>query len=342
MKKLLLIPFMLVFALTFTGCDNTPDEPPTPPPAQNQETPPSGDASAFADFPTGPITIYNSSTAGSPADVMARELARSIEDIYNVPVTVNNAPGGGGGVLFGSVARSAADGYTWGSFTAAQIASLQAGLSNDFPIDTFQFVANIQTDVHAIAVQADAPWETLEDLIEDIQSRGSALQMGGQGTGSGMHLNALQFVQDADLDFVWIPFDGGAVTVTNLLGGHIEAGLTTPTTVREYVEAGMIRMLAVTGDSRLSTAPDVPTFEELGFPNVALTQYRGVYVDSRVDMDLVARISEIIREATLSDTFMAYMDLVGMDDTFMPYYEFHPYVLADLDRVGVMAEGLLD
>ena len=348
MKKVLLIALITIALVLSAACASpapapAPQQPAAPQPAAPAETPDEDEPEApTVDFPTRAITIYNSSTAGSPADVMARELARSIEELRGVPVTVHNATGGGGGVMFGSVFGTPSDGYTWGSFTAAQIASLQAGLDEDFPVDTFQFVANIQTDVHTLAVAYDAPWQTLEELLDYMRGRATPMLWGGQGTGSGMHLNALQLARDADVEFNWIPFDGGAVTVTQLLGGHVAVGITTPTTVAPYVEAEMLRMLAITGPGRLSANPEVPTFAELGFGNVALTQYRGVFVQADVDMAIVAAISDLIREATLTESFVTYMNLVNMDDAFMPYTQFHPYVLADLHRVGEMVDGLME
>ena len=339
MKNGLALVLLTALLLSMTACGQNQQT------ASTAATPPEVAASGadrFADFPTRTITIYNSSSAGSPADVMARELARSLEDITGQVVNVVNATGGGGGVMFGSVFRNPTDCYTWGSFTAAQIASLQAGLVDDFPIENFDFVANIQTDTFAFAVQADSPWETLEDLIEYARGANGGLLMGGQGTGSGMHLCALQLGKDGEFDFVWIPFDGGAESVVNLLGGHVDVIMSTSSTVRDYVAAGMMRKLAITGDGRLSTTPDVPTFAELGFPDVAFSQYRGVFVQTGTDPDLVVRISELIREATLSDTFLAYMALVHMDDTYMDNVEFTEFVLDDFARIGRMAEDLLN
>jgi tripartite-type tricarboxylate transporter receptor subunit TctC len=344
----------LALALTLimtTACAAPPPAPAAAPPAPAPAEAPADEEdeepaeqepapAPFADFPTGTVTIYNSSTAGSPADVMARELARALENIHGVPFNVVNATGGGGGVMFGSVMRNPTDGYTWGSFTAAQIASLQAGLDRDFPIEMFDFVSNIQTDTFSIAVQYGAPWQTLEDLIEYAQA--GTLQFGGQGTGSGMHLCALQLGHDGGFEFIWLPYDGGADSVRNLLGGHAQAIMTTPTTVRDYVEAGQIRMLAVTGDARLSAFPNVPIFSELGFPDVALTQYRGVFVQTGTDPELVVRISEMIREATLADTFVEYMNFVNMDDTFMDNVTFTEFVHEDFIRIGEMADRLLN
>lgn len=356
-KKAILAVVAMACVMTFglTACaDNTPPPAPAPTPAPAatpapetpapdttaQDTDRPAEPTWDRDFPNRAITIYNSSAAGSPADVMARELGRSIEYLTNQPVNIVNRPGGGGGVMFGSVLGSPADGYNWGSFTAAQIASLPGNLENQFPIENFVWVANIQKDAHGFGVHAESPFQTLEDLVEYARENPGRLRIGGQGTGSAHHLVALQLQRYADIDFVWVPFDGGAESLTNLLGRHVDAIVSSPTTQSESVDAGLVRMLAVTGTRNLPHRPDVPTFEQRGF-EILETQYRGIFVPRGVDEATIQDINDLVRAATLTYTFQDYLARINMVDEFMHHEDFFQFVLDDIEHVRALARDLL-
>ncbi len=292
-------------------------------------------SAAGASFPAKMITIYNSSSAGSPADVMARQLAKSIEQLTGQTVVVENATGGNGGIMFGSVQAKPADGYTWGSFTAGQISQLLSGLDKTFPIDSFQFVSNIQSDVFALNVAQDAPWNTLAELIAWAKENPGKLTIGGQGSGTSGYLAAAVFAKGAGINMVYMPYDGAADTARNLLGKHVLSGFLGPTAAKEFIEAGQIKMLAVTGDKRVSQRPQVPTFAEFGC-SVPFSQYRGIYVKKGVDPATVQAISDLIRKATLTDSFVAYMKSIDAGDAYMDHATFDAHVRADYETVGAV------
>ena len=351
MKKRTLSVIALIVALLFVlaACDTpgtttTPNQPatqgtPATGPAGNADTDDDEDEPAGIDFPTREITIYNSSAAGSPADIMARQLALSVEEITGQRVTVVNATGGGGGVMFGSVMGQPTDGYTWGSFTAGQIITLQAGLYRDFPMENFTWVSNIQVDHFGLFLSTDSPWNNLDEMVAWAQENPGQLQMGGQGTGSGQHLSALQLAYELDFDFVWVPFDGIGEIASALLGGHVQVISGGPGALRPYVEAGQAIMLNSTGVNR--PFPDTPTNDELGIYQ-PFTQYRGIFVQTGVDPQIVRAISNLVREATLSDSFVEYMNSIYMEDAFMDYTEYPAFVMADFAYLASAMENLLN
>ena len=292
------------------------------------------------EYPTQAIQIFNSSSAGSPADVMAREIAMAMEQITGQTVTVVNKTGGSGGVMFAAVLAEENDGYTIGTITASQIAALQAGLNEEFPIESFEFVANTQVDPYCIAVKADSPFETLEDLIAYAVENPGQLQIGGQGTGSALHLTALQLGRDAGFTFTWLPYEGGSDTVKNLLGDHCQAGMAAPTTVKQYVDAGQLRVLAITGDKPVDSMPEVPTFTSLGY-DLMLTQYRGFFVKAGIDPAIKQAISDLIDQAAHTESFEEYMAENALPDGYMDWEEFSEYALADYENVGALTAELI-
>ena len=296
-------------------------------------------APALAEFPARDITIVVGGTAGSPVDIMARELARSVHEVSGVNATVHNATGGAGGVGIGTVMSAPADGYTWGVLTAANLITLRGPFATDFPIANFTWVARVQDDTFGISVLADAPWETLDDLVAYARANPGQLVMGGNGTGTGFHLGALQTGKEMGFDFRWVPFEAGPEVLTALLGRHVQVVNATLTASRPFVEAGQIRMLVATGDRR--PFPDTPTYEELGIDNT-FSMWRAIYLRTGVDPALVQPISDLIREATLTDSFVEYMKTAQFDDVFMGHVELTESVLNEFESLGAIIEELLN
>lgn len=302
----------------------------------------STEAQAEVDWPGNRvITVLAPSAVGSPNDILAREFGRAVEQLYPGSVfnTVNTL---GGGAMFGALMAAPADGNTIASMNSAQIASLQSGLSRDFPFEGFAFVGNTQIDPFTVAVQADAPFQSIEEMV--IYARNNpGFTIGGTGTGTMNHMLMIRLSQLADFSFTWIPYTGGAEAVTNLLGGHVHAILTTPTSAQPFEEAGTMRMLAITGHNRLSTEmfSHIPTFIELGF-YLPQTQYRGFMVRAGTDPAIIQRMSDVLREATLTDSFVAFMNLNHLDDAFMDHVEFTRLVTEDYIAIGQMLEELMD
>jgi len=281
---------------------------------------------AEATFPERPITIFNASTAGSPADVAARQVAHYAEQHLGQPMVVSNRTGGGGGVMFTALLAEPADGYTIGSVTAAQMAALHAQLQGQFSLEDFEFLANIQVDYFCFAVLSDSPFYTINDVFEAIRG-GREVLFGGQGTGSSLHLMALQLANMADVNFTWLPFQGGADSVVNLLGGHVGVIATAPATVRQYVEAGQMRVIAVSGDSRVPFLPDAQTLREQGY-DIVLTQYRGFIARRGIPEEIRAQIIDAIHKATQEPM------LQEQGFIFMGPEEFTQYARENFDQIG--------
>jgi len=288
--------------------------------------------SAEAAFPEKNLTILNSSAAGSPTDLLARQVARYAEPYLKQPLVVLNKTGGGGGVMFAALLSAPADGYTIGSVTAAQMAALQAQLKNDFKFDNFDFLCNVQLEPYAIAALANGPYQSIADVIEAAKG-GKTILFGGQGTGSALHLMVLKLEQMAGVKFRWLPYQGGSESVTNLLGGHADVVSTAPATVMQYVEAGQIKVLAISGSERLSFFPDTPTLKELGY-DIVLTQYRGFIAKKGIPQEIKAQIVNAIHKGIQEPGFKEFMAQSKQEDGYMELEEFEKYAKEDFDKIG--------
>ena len=289
---------------------------------------------AEAAFPEKPVTVVNSATAGSPTDVLARQIAHYAERYLGQPMVVVNKPGGGGGATFAALLSEPADGYTVASINASQITALQSQLKKDFSYDDFEFICSTQLDPYAVAVLADGPFKTLQDVVDFAKKEGTVM-IGGQGTGTGHHLMILRFAKLAGFDATWLPFQGGADSVTNLLGGHVQVIATAPATVNQYVEAGTIRIIAVSGEQRLEFFPDAPTFKESGY-DILMTIYRGFIAKKGLPKEVKAKLSASIKSALEEPGFREFVKKSNQTIDYMDSEEFAAYAKKDFDQMAEM------
>jgi tripartite-type tricarboxylate transporter receptor subunit TctC len=295
-----------------------------------------GDSSADSDpeFPTKNVTIYNASSAGSPTDLMSREVARHAADELGQSIVVENATGGGGGVMMNRVLNAPSDGYTIGAVTSAQMASLHSILEDDFSFEDFQFLFNVQKEPFAIAVSAESEFQTVEEMMTFAEENPGELRVGGQGTGSALHLIMLQLADAHDTEFNWVPYDGGAESVTNLLGGNVDVISTAPATVYQYVESGDMKILAITGTERLEAIEDVPTLYEAGYEDITMTQYRGFFVHPDVADSEKEILVEAISNAINKPEFKEFMENNNQPDGEMGPEEFIEHAEKEFEELG--------
>ena len=291
-----------------------------------------------AGFPTKPITVFNSSTAGSPTDVMARQVAQYARRYLGQPMVVVNKPGGGGGVMFAALFSEPADGYALASLTASQVAALHAELKKDFSFENLDFLANVQRESHCLVVKADGPFKTLQDVI-DAGKKGSGVKVGGQGTGSALHLMVILLAEQSGAKLDWVPLGGGSESVTNLLGGTVPVISTSPATVNQYVEAKQMRVIVVSAEKKVDHLTDVPTFKELGY-DIVMTQYRGFAARKGLPADARAKLVEAIHRATREPAFKEFMAKNYQPDGYMGPDEFNAFARADFELMGRLTQKL--
>ncbi|MHB8773292.1 MAG: Bug family tripartite tricarboxylate transporter substrate binding protein [Syntrophales bacterium] len=296
-------------------------------------------AEAADTFPTKPITILNSSPAGSPADVMARQIAQNAKKHLSQPMVVVNKPGGSGGVMFASLMADPTDGYTIAAITSALITALHGDLKKDFSLDQFEFLAHVQKEPFCIVVRSDSPFKTLKEMI-DHAKKNPRIKMGGQATYSALHLLALALAEESGMPMSYVPYRGGSEIITNLLGGHIPVTVSSPTTMNQYVASGKVRALAASGEKRLPQWKDVPTLKELGY-DIVITQYRGFAAKKGLPADVRATLVETIRKAMEEPGFKEYLAKNSQVAEFMGPEGFTAAVRKDYEYMGKLLQRVV-
>jgi putative tricarboxylic transport membrane protein len=290
-------------------------------------------------FPVKPITILNSSPAGSPADVMARQIVQHAKKHLSQPMVVVNKTGGSGGVMFASLMADPTDGYTISTITSALITALHGDLKKDFSIDQFEFLAHVQKEPFCIAVKGDSPFKTLKEMI-DYAKKNPRIKIGGQATFSALHLLALALADESGMPISYVPYGGGSEILASLLGGHVPVVVTSPTTMNQYVEAGQVRILVTSGEKRLPQWKNVPTLKELGY-NILITQYRGFAAKKGLSPDVRAILVDAIKKAMAEPGFKDYLAKNSQFAEFMGPEEFTAAVRADYQYMGKLLEKVV-
>ncbi|MGO2187655.1 MAG: tripartite tricarboxylate transporter substrate binding protein [Microbacterium gubbeenense] len=283
-----------------------------------------GGSSGAADFPNGPIELVVAWSAGGGTDVMARAFAQSAEDHLGVPVNVVNKPGSSGAVGWGEIAHSTEpDGQTL-TIVSPEIGFMEEQGLYDFGLDDFTLITLINQDPAALAVKADAPWDTLEEFLEDARSNPGDISIGNSGPGLAWDLATTAIEMESDTEFTHVPYDGAATAVQAVLGGTLDAMTFSIGEVSAQVEAGEMKVLALAQEDRLDALPDVPTFIEEGY-DVDTGTFRGIAGPAGMDPEVVEILNDAFVDMAEEDVFVDVMESNSFGIRVMPTDEFQPF-----------------
>lgn len=264
-------------------------------------------------YPEKPVRVIVPYPPGAATDNLGRMAADEWSRALKQSFVVENK--GGGGTTIGTrfVATSDPDGYTLGVIDSTF--TINPGLrGKEVPYDTlgdFQPITQIASAPFVMVVHPSVEAHDLESFIELAKKRPGKLSYGSAGVGSGPHLAGEQLRQAAGIDILHIPYRGGGTVITDLLGGQVEFAFATVPTLAEHIKAGKLRAIAVTTSERVDRLPDVPTFAELGYPNVDLTPLFGLIAPVGVPADVINTLSEVIANSVKNGEMHARLTSMG-------------------------------
>ncbi len=268
------------------------------------------------DFPTKPITIYCGFEAGATTDLTARALAEEAQKIMGVPVVVENKAGGGATVAATLVASKKPDGYTLAVISSSALDTRHMMLNVPYdPFKDFTYILAYATYIGGICVKKEAPFRTLQDLLEEARKRPGELSYSSSGTGATQQLAVEYLAKQANIKFKHVPYKGGAPACTALIGGHVDftagAGIHL-----NYVKQGVFRMLAVTvTEQRDPDFPDIPTLKDLGYKDVPPALYLLVAPKGLPD-PIFKKIETVFTQAAHSPEFKKVLKNLSVPFTF--------------------------
>jgi tripartite-type tricarboxylate transporter receptor subunit TctC len=262
-----------------------------------------GDMAHAQQWPTKPIKIIEPFPAGVARDTDTRFLAEKLTGVLGQQVYVENRPGAAGRIAGQAAVNAAPDGYTFNMMgTTDVLTKYLYKLSYDMERDLVP-VTMIKTAPAGIVVRSSLSAKSLPELISHAKEHPGEMSYGSTGAGGFLHVNALLFSSITGTKFVHVPYASGN-PVSDMLGGHIDLvfdGIGPG--YLENIKAGRLRALAVTGEQRVGTLPEVPTFIESGVPAYDPYIFYGLLAPKETPASIVLRmqmaISQILQEPVL-------------------------------------------
>ena len=266
------------------------------------------------DYPSRPITLMVSYSAGGPLDIMARQLAEGLSKELKQPVTVENRTGAGGLVAFAALARAPADGYLLGVW-ATPVTAISPLTQPNFPYDVVKSLTPV-TDVanYSLVLMANKqlPVNSVRDLVAYAKQNPAAVSYGSSGIGGTNHLAGELLSRAAGAPMLHVPYKGNALATNDVIGGQISFLFDVPNTAVGFANAGTLKPLAITASKRNPVLPDVPTMAESGFPEVEVEGWYGVLAPANLPVPVLRKLEAAIRKVKESPKFVEQMRAGGL------------------------------
>ena len=298
--------------------------------------------SAQAAFPDKPIHVIVHTSPGGGVDTMARLVFKHAGRITGHDFVVENFAGAGGQIGYTKTTHSRPDGYTLGTISTMSVVTHELTRKN-VPYtfkDNFQPVARVTLDPSVLAVKADSPFKTLDDVIAAAKEKPGKLSWAGTFMYSTHHIHHILFNKQTGADLKYIPFDGGAKAIAALLGGHVDVAASGLGEFAPLVKTGEVRIIASAGDRQWKDLPEIPLYKDMGY-KIGLGSNRGIALPAGCPADVVKWYDDLFTKVANDPEFMAEAQKIGIAPTIahLGAEEFTSY-LNDLQ--ATMAESLAD
>ncbi|HEX4043022.1 MAG TPA: tripartite tricarboxylate transporter substrate binding protein [Xanthobacteraceae bacterium] len=271
-------------------------------------------AAAADTYPSRTITLVVPYPAGGPTDTIARILAARMQPALGQSVIVENVSGAGGSIGVGRVAHASPDGYTIsiGHIQTAVFNPAIMKLNYDALKDLAPVSLVADTPIWIVAGKA-LPADDVKGLIAWLKAQNGKATMGTVGVGGPTDVAARFFSKRTGTSFQIVPYTGGAPELTDLLGGHIDFAFGQAASQLAQVQSGHLKAFAVLQPKRWWAAPDVPTLDELGIPDIDASFWHGIWVPAGTPPDVIAKLNAAIRVALADPTVQERFKKVGQD-----------------------------
>lgn len=258
-----------------------------------------GHAHAADKYPSKPVRVIVPYVAGGAADITTRVIAQKLSDRLGASFVVENKPGANGMIGTDFVAKAKPDGYTLLADASGPLVvnpSLYEKVPYD-PVKDLVPVSQLTSYQYALVVPAASPLHSLDDLIRTARSQPGKLSYGSAGIGAGGHLAGELLALMSKTELTHVPYKGNAQALADILGGQLSFTFDTIVTAVPHIRSGKLRAFAVSGPTRSSALPDVPTMEELGYKGFHITQFQGILAPAGTDAAIVKTLNDAVGAA---------------------------------------------
>ena len=288
--------------------------------------------SGWAAWPERAIRMVVPYAAGGGADNTARIVAQRLGEILGQPIVIDNRPGAGGVIGADNVAKALPDRYTvLYDASAFGVNSALRKLPYD-PVKDFIPVSLVATAPQILVVGADKPYKSVADLVAAAKKEPGRLTYASAGAGTGSHLAAEMFNEQARIETLHVPYKGGAPALTDVMAGQVDMYFGNAASTLQNLGGGKLRALAVSSRKRIQGLDHVPTLRESGMPDYEVLEWNGVFLPRNTPRDIVDRLVRATREAVADPTVRERLLKAGLDPVGNSAPEFAAFIKAESAR----------
>ena len=290
-------------------------------------------------YPARPVHVIVAFAPGGPVDTVARLIGSKLGDLLGEPVVVENRPSSTGNLGTQVVAKSQPDGYTILATSSAFAVNVTLSPNAGYEATDFAPVIQAATQPNVIVVNASFPAKTLAQLIE-IAKR-EKLAYASPGTGTTPHLTCEHILHlEAKLDIVHVPHKGAGPAATAVLSGEPPIGCLAVTAPLPLIQSGRVRALAISSAARNPRLPDVPTFTELGYPEIQEYTWVGFFAPAGTPPDIVQKLNDAMNAILKMPDVREKLEALTLEPVGGTPQQFGDYVKAEVVKWGAVVKQI--
>lgn len=288
-------------------------------------------------WPAKPVRVVVAFTAGGTTDILARAVSQQLGEKLKQPFVIDNKPGAGGNTGTEMVVRAPADGYTLIVNSVGPIAvnpTLYPKLGYN-PLVELVPVVQIAEVPNVLVVHPSVPAKTVDEFIAHAKAHPGELNYGSTGIGTSSHLSGYILGRRAGIEVVHVPYKG-ADALRDLLAGRVQFMFATIPSVKQHIDSGGLRAVAVSSAKRSRSLPDVPTVAERGFPGFEAGSWFGFFAPKGTPAETVAMLNRAVNEIVAVPAFQAQMIKEGADPAGGSPQAFAQFVQREFEKWRVV------
>ena len=290
-------------------------------------------------WPDKPVRVVVVFTAGGTTDILARSVGQQLSERLKQQFIIDNKPGAGGNLGTEMVVRAPADGYTLIVDSVGPIAvnpTLYPKLSYN-PLTDLVPIVQIAEVPNVLVVHPSLPVKTFEEFVAYAKANPGKLNCSSTGIGTSSHLSCYILGKRAGFDAVHVPYKG-ADAVRDLLAGRVQFMFATIPSVKQHIEAGSLRALAVSSATRSRSLPDVPTIAERGYPGFEAGSWFGFFAPKGTPQEVIATLNKHVNEIIAVPAIESAMVKEGADPIGGTPQQFGQFVQREFEKWRVVVK----
>ena len=297
-------------------------------------------ALAQDNYPSRPIRIIVPFSPGGAFQTLIQILEPAVEPRLGQRLVADYRPGAGGAIGARAVIQSAADGYT------LMLHSSSIGINQvltpgiDFDARTaFKPISNLAFSPFALVAHKDVPTRSLQELVAWSKANPGKLNVGSSGIGTTSHIASELMKQSLGLQAQHVPYKGSGPVITAIRTGEVQLTMEFPNNVRQHVDTGFVRFLAIAAPTRDKNVPDVPTFAEAGFPRVELGAWLALFAPAQTSDAIADKLNAAFVGATRDPQVVEKLQKIGYQAIGSTRAQLGELLASDIARFGAVVKS---